>query len=333
VCAGGVVVVPAGAHDDTTVGQPPFALVQDVRKADMVFRGVVTGVAYRESQSTPILDSAGQPVLDEDRRPALTEGSGTPHTFVTFRILSAFKGGSEAGRSITLRFFGGIADRTITDIDPAGRRVQSPLFVRSDQDPVFDVGDQDVLFVSRNGSSSCPLVRCAATRFRTVGGFMYSELGNELVALLDEDRHVSGIDLGPPRDLEAFRVDTIGGYRVGRRTAFDQSDGKSERAARKGPRLSRQTFDKLVTAAVRKAHSREELARLPKVPSADPRVPFTAASATSVPAPVPADVSASLPPAVDPLAETPPDDLARRARESAAEEAAFETNDGNPVLR
>lgn len=48
--------------------------------------------------------------------------------------------------------------------------------------PLFDVGDEDVLFVKNNTKSACPLVGCADGRMRIIDSKMYDEEGYRIVA-------------------------------------------------------------------------------------------------------------------------------------------------------
>ncbi len=119
-----------------------------VQQADLIIEGVVTDVAYRNS------DVAGP------------DDVSLPHTFVTLAIEHTYKGTSAAGQQITLRMEGGP--------NGAGR-----VLVVSDV-PRFRVGDRDVLFIRENGSSICPLVGWERGRFRVVRGQVYNDLGQEV---------------------------------------------------------------------------------------------------------------------------------------------------------
>jgi hypothetical protein len=116
-----------------------------VRQADFVFRGTVSDVQYRLSDAA----SNGDVRL--------------PHTFVTFTIDETLKGAS-AQKTVTLRFMGG----------PDQERGK---FLSVSNVPMFTAGDQDILFVSKNGQALCPLVRCAEGRFRLAGDRLYSHDG------------------------------------------------------------------------------------------------------------------------------------------------------------
>jgi hypothetical protein len=119
-----------------------------VRKAELIFLGSVLSVDYRNSDV-------------EGPQHALL-----PHTFVTFRIERAFKGSSEAGDVITLRFQGGP--------DGRGRILTIPGV------PLFEVNDRELLFVQANGEAICPLVGWFQGRTRIIRGLAYTDDGREV---------------------------------------------------------------------------------------------------------------------------------------------------------
>jgi hypothetical protein len=112
-----------------------------LESADAVIHGVVTDVQYRNST----------------RRRGNEES--LPHTFVTYRIQDRILG-DVSGDKITLRFLGGT--------DGQGRFLIEP------DAPLFNVGHEDVLFISENGQSDCPLVNCEHGRFRVYRGGVYT---------------------------------------------------------------------------------------------------------------------------------------------------------------
>jgi len=129
---------------------------QMVQEAELIFDGVVTKVAYKNSA------------------PSVAAPNGIPHTFVTFHIDQPFKGSSAQGNEITLRFEGG----------PAGRH-QMMLVPNV---PLFDVGERNVLFVKNNGAAPCPLAGWDQGRMREVNGELLSENGQQL--FLDKKQNV-----------------------------------------------------------------------------------------------------------------------------------------------
>jgi hypothetical protein len=105
-----------------------------------------------------------------------------PHTVVTFDVVKSL-GGSPGASSITLRFIGG----------PDGRG----RFMQASNVPVFQLGDEDVLFVSGNGTQGCALAGCLDGRFRVLNGMMYDGTGAPVL------RVESGqVDAGGPTPAE-----------------------------------------------------------------------------------------------------------------------------------
>jgi hypothetical protein len=95
-----------------------------------------------------------------------------PHTFVTYRVDHAVKGGTP-GEEVTLRFLGGAAADGVRSLSVSGI-------------PEFDLGDRDLLFVGDdNGRSACPLVDCESGRLPVVGDQITAVTGHLLVTLPD----------------------------------------------------------------------------------------------------------------------------------------------------
>jgi hypothetical protein len=109
-----------------------------------------------------------------------------PVTYVTYARLD------EAAGTVTLMVAGGLL--------PDGN-VAMPVGV-----PSFDVGDTDVLLVSGNGQTGCPLVDCAAGRLRVVDGRVFTDDGRAWV----DDGHGQP-RIGTARDLAEVRTRTIQG--------------------------------------------------------------------------------------------------------------------------
>jgi hypothetical protein len=117
-------------------------------RSELVFIGTVVSVEYRNS------DVEGP------------QHASLPHTFVTFQIERTFKGRSEAGDLVTLRFQGGPNGQ--------GRILTVPGV------PLFDVGERELLFVEGNGRALCPLVGWYQGRVRLIGGLAYTDDGREV---------------------------------------------------------------------------------------------------------------------------------------------------------
>lgn len=128
-------------------------------QADMVFQGKVTKIEYKNS--------------------ATTDGTkGSPYTFVTYQI-SQVIAGSYSDPTITLRFLGGDDPSTGT-------------FLEVTESPLFDVGDEDILYVSGNGASECPLVGCAQGRLRIINGSLQDDEGREILAPTNMSSYIKG---------------------------------------------------------------------------------------------------------------------------------------------
>ncbi len=118
--------------------------------ANLIFRGKVAAVRYRTSPGGP-------------------NGSrGMSYTFVTYSISSVLQG-SPPGRRIRHRFVGGA--------DGSGG------FVEAEGVPLFQVGDEDILFVAGNGETGCPLVMCEFGRFRVLDGVVHEAHGAPVVSV------------------------------------------------------------------------------------------------------------------------------------------------------
>lgn len=111
--------------------------------ADLVFKGSVVEVKYKTSKHN------------------------VPFTFVTYQVSSVLSG-IYSESSITLRFLGGSKGN--------GEFMYSPHI------PLFDLGEEDVLFVKNNTVAACPLVGCANGRLRVINEKIYSEEGESIVA-------------------------------------------------------------------------------------------------------------------------------------------------------
>lgn len=116
--------------------------------ANLAFQGKVVKVEYRQSAAT-----AGQRAL--------------PQTFVTYQVGKVLQG--KAGKTITLRFAGGTDGRGgFLDVEGV---------------PVFQEGDEDILFVQGNGDKGCPLVQCEFGRYRVLGGAVYEAHGSPVLGV------------------------------------------------------------------------------------------------------------------------------------------------------
>lgn len=142
VAAAMIAALPSLAYQISRVNE----LGEMAEAANLVFRGEVVDVQYRDSQATK------------------AQGA-LPHTFVTFNVREVLHG-SNPGETLTLRFLGGR--------NPSGQ----VLFISGQ--PMFDIGDEDILFVEGNGTNECPLVGCSNGRIRMIEGMAYTDDGKSL---------------------------------------------------------------------------------------------------------------------------------------------------------
>lgn len=312
------------------VGDAPeeaLDLARMSRRAELVFTGEVVGVQYANSDIVPELLADGSPALDAGGAPILVDGSDLPHTFVTYRVEKVFKGRVE-GRSVTLRFLGGVNDLPRSQSEIAPESPADEVFGVSET-PLFDTGDRDLLFVRGNTTAICPLVNCSAGRFRLIPKaadrrFVYTDRGEELRKVGQR------LIIGPPQQLEAILSNRIGPFTI--RTQYDEGRDSDVLAGLPmpniviGTHLSQNVFEAAVATAVRRAQTQNDR----PIPDADPESPFTAGALRETSAQEPEPTVAS--PRRAWLENLAP--AARAALEEAErqEQAAFEAGDGNPVV-
>ncbi len=130
-------------------------LAELVGGSDLVFRGVVLDIEYALSE------------------PGGPEQARIPYTFVTYRVDDVLQG-EQPGLLLTLRFIGGF-DR------------ESLSYMSASILPQFDLGDEDILFVSGNNHELCPLVGNQDGRLRVIDGRVYSETGRAVTVDADDD--------------------------------------------------------------------------------------------------------------------------------------------------
>ena len=125
------------AQDTVIAGNKLSNLELLLDRSRMVFVGQVVGVDYR---------------LSETR---FEDEVSLPYTIVTYEIDKILHG-APLGGTYSMRFLGGSDGR-------GG-------FMTVSKVPLFQVGDEDLLFVSGNGEDGCPLVLCEWGRYRILGG-------------------------------------------------------------------------------------------------------------------------------------------------------------------
>lgn len=151
----GLILIAGNASADE-VGS---SFIEGLIRAQLVFEGEVIDVKYRLST------------------PTTGNRAAIPHTFVTYRIDHTYKGSvanntrSEIPTTVTLRFIG-------------GEGANDEYMTVSGQ-PLFDVGDHDLLMTVGNGKNICPLARCQHGRYRIIGNYVYNEDGQEIVSTAD----------------------------------------------------------------------------------------------------------------------------------------------------
>ena len=214
-------------------------------QADLVFLGTVVAVEYRNS------DVEGP------------QHAAIPHTFVTFQIERAFKGRSEGGDLVTLRFRGGP--------DGRGRVLTVPGV------PLFAVGERELLFVRRNGEAMCPLVGWHQGRLRLIDGLAYTDDGREVWLKAD-----GGFAFGRQHARPEITI-----RRIGEMSFRAQMD--SAAAAVSAPAGAQRLDERLLSAAV------ERLVRAPKGAEPQPTRSAVPHAKFHVAAPRPAAPPAAVP--------------------------------------
>ncbi len=111
----------------TTVEPPSFPEL--VAEADAIYRGHVVAVQARR------VEGAG--------------GASVIKTFVTFAVEKTLKGAAQS--EVVLQFLGGTVGDDTLEVDGV---------------PQFSAGQREILFVQKNGTQFCPLVRVAHGRYR-----------------------------------------------------------------------------------------------------------------------------------------------------------------------
>jgi len=115
-----------------------------------------------------------------------------PHAVVTYRVERLLRGKVLGEKSVTIRFIGGP--------DGQGR------FLKVDGVPLFQDGDQDVLFLAGNGEDgNCPLARCEYGRFRISKERVYDTHGSPVSAIVKNSTISRGL---PPPELTSFHYPT-----------------------------------------------------------------------------------------------------------------------------
>jgi hypothetical protein len=270
------ILVALGSSAQAASPEVNDGLRAQVAKSDLVFVGTVADVAYAPSLV------AG-------------DGRGIPHTFVTYEVERVLQGQADSEK-ITLRFIGG--------------RGEESAFLAVSGQPMFDLGDRDVLMVAGNGTSGCPLVDCADGRYRLIRDMVFSEEGRAIENTAD----------GELARTTFYDLEEVMTHRVSQ-TTFHLVD-------RLEPGESRESFD----GASRGAHMDE--AQLVERIETTARTLGKATPGTFRSADIRAPIMIGL------NAEAAPADKARDSSkrtsdataQDLAEEAALRENGGDPVI-
>lgn len=235
-------IYPAQAHETRTSSR------WLVKNSDLIFRGVVTGVQYRVSDV--IVPNQDIPV---------------PHTFVTFRIDRVFKGRSATQGNITIRLQGGL-DAVADEI------------LQISGVPLFDVGETVVLFVRGNTRRLCPVQGWNRGRFRIVGGYVYTEFGQEVWITANNE-----FVMGPSHPLPEVVNRSVNGSPFVLDMSPVQSWAWTPPAGAR--RASADALAAMISKLVSELHTAAELANLPPMPSAFLNEPLVIKEAQAAPPP------------------------------------------------
>lgn len=141
---------PAVAHNATADGEE---LKDMAAHSALIARGRVVKVEYKLSERTEL-------------------DAPLPHVFVTYQLRDVIMG-EIRDEILTLRFIGG----------PDG----SGDFFGVSGVPLFEEGEEDLLFIRDNGTKTCPLVNCEWGRFRIHDGGVYNTHGSPVRAVLENN--------------------------------------------------------------------------------------------------------------------------------------------------
>lgn len=318
--------------------EPEIDIRELATNADFIFKGKVTNIAYRHSESVPRIDpSTGQQALDEDGQPIFEDGSDMPHTFVTFLIEQAYKGsieGSPTSSYLTLQFAGGLS------------QTDSNSFLMASSYPLFDVNDRDFLFVERNTVKPCPLVQGALGRFRIIVDTndptqpykIYDEFGYEVTLVPDNPPEPNFVTLGPFHELEEANTHVMGTHLL-RKVVVNpiNESGLPSEIIRKGSQFTEDEFENYIIQIVQETCSPNTPSECaPPIVSADITQPFFAVSFADDPPPTGYDPDQEKNEVIEYprpwLDLLPPEDKEAILEAERIERQLFELTGGDPVL-
>ena len=184
----------------TALAQSTINVDSMLQNADMVMQGKIIDIQYKDS--------------DE----------GLPHTFVTYKIDNLIAGDNSA-KEITLRFIGG-----------EQRKGDVVRHLSVSEVPEFNKGESDVLFIRKNNSVICPLVKCSQGRFRDLNGLVTNSKGQPV--LLNGQ---SKLELG--KEIMTEHLDTNSENRqYGKAFSNNSGEVKAQQSQRNTSHLDTQTF-------------------------------------------------------------------------------------------
>lgn len=191
---------------------------QLANEADLIFEGTVSNIEY---------DVEYRPTGNEDV-------SEIPITLVTYKIKEIIKGKTENPDEIALRFIGGPAsDGRILTLDSS---------------PLFDVGDNDIMFVKDNGTAWCPLVGWNQGRIRVIDDKVFSDMGQEVI---QQDSGLIG--LGAKRELSDVINNHVGQSNLKMISKKPQNETRSKTKALQGKHLNKTSYMKHIARLMNKS--------------------------------------------------------------------------------
>lgn len=171
-----------------------------LQNADMVIQGKIVDIQYKDS--------------DE----------GLPHTFVTYQIDNLIAGNNSA-KEVTLRFIGG-----------EQREGDVVRHLSVSEVPEFNKGESDVLFIRKNNTVICPLVKCSQGRFRDLNGLVTNSKGQPV--LLNSQ---SKLELG--KEIMTEHLHSNSEHRqFGKSFSNHSGEVKTQQTQRNSSHLDTQTF-------------------------------------------------------------------------------------------
>jgi hypothetical protein len=248
-------------------------------EADGVFVGEVINVEYSKNSANDLKE-----IL--------------PHTFVTYKIKESLKGSPQQS-TLTLRFLGG--------------RGEQAQFLSVSNYPLFDVGDMDVVFVKNNQRFTCPLLYCAQGRYRLINSRVYFESGHQVLRTPKEQ-----LAKGLLESLEPILSHQVSKTIIKTITQAEPGEQKTEEGPLPGKHFGAGEFVEYLNKKIAVIDPNQAWKKLPVIPAADPRAPFT--------------IKGLIPISAKKALETPVSREFQTPQEKREWEL-LERNGGNPVIK